>query len=263
MPELPDVEVFRRYLNATSLHQTIERVRVQDKRLLEGISTARLSKELTGRELEQTRRHGKHLLVKTGGPVWLALHFGMTGFLRYFKKTSKQPDHVRLTIEFENGFRLVFDNQRRLGRIALASDPDRFVADNQLGPDALEGIDPDGLRKLVGSSRARVKAALMDQKKLAGIGNVYSDEILFQAEIHPERKSNRLTRQEVGGLYRGMRRVLKTAIDVGADPDRLPRSYLIPRRQEGASCPRCGDAIALISFSGRSAYHCPSCQQRP
>jgi formamidopyrimidine-DNA glycosylase len=261
MPELPDVEVFRRYLDATALHKKIEGVKVGKKRVLEGVSAARLDKALAGRELERTHRHGKHLLVQTSDSQWLALHFGMTGFLRYYQKQSRQPEHVRLTIAFKNDYKLAFDNQRLLGRISLAADPDRFTEEKELGPDALDGLSREDFDNILRSTRARLKAALMNQKKMAGIGNVYSDEILLQARIHPEHSSNRLDGRQTDRLHRCLRRVLKKAIAVGADPGKMPGSYLTPRRQKDAPCPRCDGKLDAISFSGRSAYYCPSCQK--
>jgi formamidopyrimidine-DNA glycosylase len=135
MPELPDVEVFKRYLDATALHKTIEKVRMHDTRVLRGVTARMLQTRLADRQFDKTCRHGKHLFVKVGDMGWLRLHFGMTGFLRYFKRTDKKPDHVAMTIRFVNGFCLVYDNQRRLGQVGWVESPEEFAREERLGTD--------------------------------------------------------------------------------------------------------------------------------
>jgi formamidopyrimidine-DNA glycosylase len=112
--------------------------------------------------------------------------------------------------------------------------------------------------------RGAIKAALMNQSRLAGIGNVFSDEILFQARLHPMTPVGKLDDKDIARLYRTMRRVLKVAIDKGAGaedlPERLPKSFLLRQRQAGAKCPRCGGEIRTMKANGRTAYYCPRCQ---
>src|SRR6266480_6721698 len=115
MPELPDVEIFKRYLNATSLHQRIANVDVRSAYVLKGVSVRELERRLKRRRFESTRRHGKHLFVRADGDFWLRLHFGMTGSLRYFKHEEQAPTHVRVLFVFSNNYRLAFDDQRKFG----------------------------------------------------------------------------------------------------------------------------------------------------
>lgn len=127
MPELPDVEIFKRYLDSTSLHQRIQRVDAGDAEDMRvNTSLKALADGLKDNAFSETRRHGKHLFVKTGGGRWLTLHFGMTGFLKYYRQPSQKPDHTRLRIDFTNGYSLAFDSQRRLGRIGLIENPMLF-----------------------------------------------------------------------------------------------------------------------------------------
>lgn len=268
MPELPDVENFRRYLNATALHKTIAGVTVGSTKILRGISARAIGSALRGRRMERTRRHGKHLFVALDNGRWLTLHFGMSGRLTYFKDMKDDPPDDRLRFDFDNGAHLAYQNRRLLGRVGLADDPDAFIADEGLGPDATDSsLDEAAFVTLLAGRRGQIKPALMDQHLLAGIGNIYSDEILFQARLHPASLVRDLARSRLRTLYKSMRTVLDVAIDRGAGSEelvrRLPSSYLLPHREEGAKCPRCGGKIETVKASGRTAYYCPRCQPAP
>src|SRR6478735_4650893 len=119
MPELPEVQNFKRYLDATSLHQRIANVDVRSAYLLKGVSARELERRLKRRRFESSRRHGKHLFVRTDGDRWLRLHFGMTGSLQYFKNDEEAPRHARVLFVFANNHRLAFDDQRQFGQIGL------------------------------------------------------------------------------------------------------------------------------------------------
>jgi formamidopyrimidine-DNA glycosylase len=124
-------------------------------------------------------------------------------------------------------------------------------------------IHLEEFNRILKNSRGAVKTFLMNQKLIAGLGNIYSDEVLFQAGILPQARSGRMDENQVRKLYQAMRRVLKTTIRHRADPERFPRSYLIPRRKQGAECPRCSRRIKRIKINQRSAYFCPACQKQP
>ena len=262
MPELPDVEVFKRYLDATALHQEIEGIAVSDERILANASRQSLGRRLKGRTLEETRRHGKHLFARAGGgdTGWLRLHFGMSGFLRYFKRDDRRPGHVRFEMAFANGFSLAYDCRRLLGEVGWADSPESFARAAELGPDALNDLDADRLQALLAGRRGMLKAALMDQSLVAGIGNVYSDEILFQARLHPRTPVGDLAKKDFARLFEALQKVLQAAIEAQADPQKLPDGYLIPHRGKEGQCPRCGGALEKIAVSGRKGYVCPSCQ---
>jgi len=263
MPELPDVEVFKQYLNATALHQTIQTVALKGTDMLSGISKKKLEQRLLSKQFESSRRHGKFLFAELDDNGWLMLHFGMTGFLKYYKDPEKEPDHDRLCIGFANGYHLAYDCQRKLGEIGYTEAPDKFIHERKMGPDAMSaGLDLDAFRKILSRSRGYIKGALMNQSMIAGLGNVYTDEILFQAGIHPKTKTNTLAEDTVARLYRVMRKVvLPTVIDRRADPSQFPDDYLIPRREKDASCPKCGSELKQVKVSGRTTYLCPKCQK--
>lgn len=264
MPELPDVEINRRYLAATALHQPIEAVRVgaeKNRKVLDGVSAQQLGKAVAGQAFVDTRRHGKFCFAELGGGGHLVFHFGMTGFLRYYRREPEDLSHVRVRFDFSNGYHLAFANQRLLGSVAVSSDPQAFVSEKQLGPDALDGLSEEKFQALVQATNAKIKSLLTDQRKIAGIGNVYADEILFQAGIYPTTAANLLDAGERRRLFAAIGQVLNAAIDARTDPERMPDSYLLPVRREGEKCPRCGDDLKKLKLQGRATYCCPACQR--
>lgn len=263
MPELPDVELYKQYLDATSLHKKIEDVEVTTAKILGHVSSRRLQMRLKGHRFQSTKRHGKHLFVALDRPEWLMLHFGMTGRLQYFKRRQKADPHARMIVHFVNDYRLAYISARMLGRIELIRDVKEFVSKKKLGIDALDvSLDFEAFQQLLKNRRGTIKSALMNQAIVAGIGNVYSDGILFRAQIHPDTPVARLGREKLNLLFREMKRVLRTAIRCRVDADRFPRSYLLPHRDRDGQCPRCGRRLATKKVSGRTAYYCTNCQQK-
>jgi formamidopyrimidine-DNA glycosylase len=259
MPELPDLEIFKRYVDSTSLHQTIETIEVKDGRVLGGVSSSKLKRGLEGRKFESTRRHGKHLFVELDDGPWLLLHFGMTGDLKYYKDANEEPTHSRVLISFGNGFHLAFDDQRLFGKVDLIKGPDDFIEEHGLGLDPLD-LDFPAFRERLEGRRSEIKATLMNQRVFAGIGNIYSDEILFQVRLHPRTNVGRLDGDAFRDLHEQIQRVLHAAIERGASPQGLPDSFLLPHRREEAECPRGNGRIQKTKAAGRTAYYCPTCQ---
>ncbi len=227
--------------------QAIRRVRVLDERIL---GEVRSLAPLRGKAFRRVVRHGKHLFADAGD-VWLHLHFGMTGDLSYYR--SRDPRFGRVIFDFENGAHLAFEDMRLFGVADLTDDPDVYIAAHRLGPDPLELTLPR-FRELVASRRRAVKSLLMSQDVIAGIGNLYADETLFQTSIHPRR--NQLSDDEVRRIYRTMRRILTTVIERKARNADYPPRYLIMHREEGARCPRCGGTIRRTVVFGRTTYYC-------
>ncbi|MCF8111378.1 MAG: hypothetical protein K9J85_07800 [Desulfobacteraceae bacterium] len=261
MPELPDVEVFCRHFIKTSLDQKIDNVDAEAS-VLEGVSEKELKTSLQGRGFSSAQRHGKYMFAGTSvsGPR-LAIHFGMTGYLQYLEPGNRKPPHTRMLVSFSNGCGLAFDCRRKLGRIRLIQEIREFLLEKDLGPDALDpGLGKKEFQKRLSQSRGYIKSVLMNQSVIAGIGNIYSDEILYQARIHPKHKTGDLSKSELEAVYDAMQRVLSTAIKAGADPGKMPSDFLIPNRDPKASCPVCGQKIEKIPVSGRKGYFCPGCQ---
>jgi formamidopyrimidine-DNA glycosylase len=230
--------------------------------MVRGITVAALKKRLEGGKFTATARHGKILFLKLDRGFWLLLHFGMTGSLDYAADTGRAPPYTRLLVRFAKGRRLAFIDPRGLGRIGLVDDPVAFVARERLGPDALSpGVGLAEFRHLLAERRGAIKPALMDQRFIAGIGNIYSDEILFQARLDPRAEARALGDAATARLHGALRRVLQTAIERKAEPERMPRSWLLPIRGKGGSCPACGGPLRQSASGGRHGYYCPACQR--
>lgn len=262
MPELPDVENFKIYLDATSLHQPIEKVEIDRNEILGEVSGRALQQRLKGKCFESIRRHGKYLFAHLSDDGWLVLHFGMTGYLKY-SETKEPPEHTRVLFKFQGQGQLAYVCMRMLGRVDWTADVDEFINRHDLGIDAQsDALDLNTFFKLMESKRGKIKSALMDQETIAGLGNVYVDEILFQAKVHPEASVNELNDAQLKILYEQMNIVLKTAIQAQADPENMPKSFLIRHRGEKeARCPNCSECLSKIKVSGRTTYFCPNCQQ--
>jgi formamidopyrimidine-DNA glycosylase len=261
MPELPDVEIFRRYFNRTSLNRRIESVNAHEARVLEGVSGKKLSQRLEGLSFTASTRRGKHMFAKLSDGGWLMLHFGMTGFLKYYKDENSAPEHPRVVFEFDNGYRLAWDSRRMIGRVSLTGDPDEFAAKNDLGPDAMN-ISKEEFLELMRGKRGMIKTALMDQSLIAGIGNVYSDEMLFQTGVHPKTKVGDLSDDTLGKLYDNMRKVFETVIESSIDPAEMPDWLMTAHRGRDNDCPGCKGKMEKIRISGRNGYICKKCQKK-
>ena len=251
MPELPEVEGFARYFAQHGLGQRIIRVRIRDERIL-GVRKEALSRALRGQSFSQVRRHGKHLFAEAGA-VWLHLHFGMTGDLESF--TDDEPRFSRVVFDFENNHHLAFIDMRLFGVVDLTPSPAAYIEEHGLGPDPLQ-MSLKEFRGLIAKRRGAVKALLLSQDVIAGIGNLYADETLFQANIHPRRPVDRLTDAEVRAIYNAVRRILREVIRVRAKDGDWPRRYLTMHREEGERCPKCGGTIQRTVVMSRTTYYC-------
>ena len=264
MPELPDVEHFRRYIDRTSLKQKIEKVEIFNKKVLRGASITSIGKTLKGKTFTATYRHGKYLFFKTDSTASLVFHFGMTGYPVYEKSRTAGDEtekhrQLRFLVEFDNGGYLGFVNMRLLGRVDITKDIAQYISDAGLGPDAAS-VDEQTFVRVIGSTKGMLKSTFMNQGKIAGLGNIYVDELLFQTGLHPRTKIDALTDEQLRSLYKTMKRVIEQSLEADADIEKLPDNYLIPHREPGSPCPRCSGSIEKKTIAGRSTYFCPDCQ---
>jgi formamidopyrimidine-DNA glycosylase len=263
MPELPDLACARRYVDHTALHQSINAMQVRKERIVDGVAPRILQRHLTGQSFRQTRRHGKHLFVQYADDGWLAFHFGMTGRLQYYQ-TADEPDYTYVRFDFANGYHLAFVCPRTLARLRLIDHPDAFIDEKDLGPDALDDLDRDTFLDALDGRRGTIKGALMNQSILAGLGNIYADEVLYQAGIHPRAKIPDLNDDALHTLHTQIRPVLEAAIDHDANPTDLPADrYLLPHRYGDERCPDCDADLETLKVSGRTTYFCPCRQTLP
>jgi formamidopyrimidine-DNA glycosylase len=256
VPELPDVEGFRRYFRRYALQKPVRRVSA-DPDMLRNTSPSALGRALKGRSFADAERHGKRLSCRADS-VFLVLHFGMTGRLVWSKDERGRHVHDRLVIQFDAG-ELRYRNMRKLGGVWLARDEQELgVLLDQFGPDAFR-VSLEELRALLGSRRGRLKPALMDQRLIAGLGNLTVDESLWQARLSPLRSMRSLSDEEVNRLYESARSVLRESIPTARVPAK--EGWLLSVRGEaGASCPRCGTPLRRATIGGRTTYFCSECQ---
>ena len=256
MPELPDVESYRRFFARHALGRTVQGVVVPDPTILRNCTSRALDDALRGHRFGEPARIGKWLIGWTDGPA-LLLHFGMTGFLVWSKDEPERHRHDRVILELDGGDELRYRNMRKLGGAWLAHEESevREIL-GPLGPDALAISRREFLDRL-SRKRGGVKATLMDQTFVAGVGNLVADEVLWQAGLHPRRAVESLEDDDRVRLYRTMHAVLKESVD---KYDYIPRkrSWLSHvRGRLDARCPRCDSPLERITAAGRTTYFCP------
>jgi formamidopyrimidine-DNA glycosylase len=273
MPELPEVETIRRHLAPHVEGRTLERLAIHDARWSLPLAPAELSAAVEGREVRRLGRRGKYLVWELAGVAFLLLHLRMTGTL--LLRPRERPAHTRVTFSLQDS-ELVFVDPRRFGtgELALGREAlDGFFA-ARLGLEPLEpGFTGAHLHAIARRCRAPVKAMLLDQKRIAGVGNIYADEALFRARVHPLRPAERLTRAQCQALRDAIVASLEAGIEAkGAtiddfrDPDGVSGSFqdrFLVHLREGEPCPRCGRAVRKLRAAGRGTYVCESCQPRP
>jgi formamidopyrimidine-DNA glycosylase len=260
MPELPDVEIYKKYVEKHAMNKKIKGVEYNDPKQLLESSKQKISQNLKGSKFTHSKRLGKHLLLQVDDKKWLAMHFGMTGDISYFKYNEKDPEYSKVIIEFNNNHKLSVISKRKLGELTITENPEIYRKENDIGIDAFKcGFEE--FKKALEGKRGGIKNVLMDQSRVAGIGNIYSDEILYQEKLHPKFKFEKLDKKTLKSLYNAIQRVLKTAINHEANPKDFPNHYLLKHRKEGEDCPRCNGEIKKIRINGRGCYICPKCQK--
>ncbi len=267
MPELPEVETIRRDLLFLSGH-LLKEIKIQLPKMVRP-SPEVFRKALEGRRLKGISRKGK-LLIFDFGKESLLVHLGLTGALVY-QKDGHRPPHTHVILSFDEGY-LLYTDLRQFGWLEVVESrrlPEhRFYA--SLGPDALEIGYAEFESRLLRSRRG-IKALLLDQKVIAGLGNIYTDEALFRAGIHPERKAASLTRAEVQALYQAIQEVLNLALELRGSsvrnyvdgtgtPGRFQEEHLVYGKR-GRPCPRCGTPLAYRVVATRGTTFCPRCQK--
>ena len=279
MPELPEVETIVRGLRTVLPGRTILSVRLGKTDFIE--NPPALAELLPGRRIEKIERLGKFISLElSAGPdaknpeqqLDLVVHLGMTGWLGVRRPDDPVAPHTHAFFELENGRELRYTDIRRFGQILLVPAEGKGAFSERLGREPLE-ISADEFNRRLAGRRARIKALLLDQSVFRGIGNIYADESLWQARIHPARLAARLNSAELARLRTAIRRVLQHAIqDRGSsisnfvDAEGRPGEYQRRHRaygREGKPCFRCGTKIKRSVIAGRSSYFCPRCQRPP
>lgn len=275
MPELPEVETIRRQLAPVVAGRSIELAVADDARWCSPVSPSQFASRLEGRRIEAFDRRGKYFVARLDDGASLLMHLRMTGNLLYVTPTGPFPaTHVRGLIQFDGGDRLVFVDPRRFGTAEVIDDAGRLDAyfAARLGPEPFdEAFSPAYLYDATRHRRTSIKALLLDQRLVAGVGNIYADEALFRAAIAPHRRADRLTRSNTAALRESVRDALSAGIDAkGASIDDFRDAYgvkgsfqdqFLVHRREGLDCPRCSAKIVKSRTAGRGTYRCPGCQR--
>jgi formamidopyrimidine-DNA glycosylase len=276
MPELPEVETTARGLRERIVGRKVVRVSGVDwPRMLPQTSEAELSAALKRRTVISVGRRGKYLLIEFDKDRWLAIHRKMSGNLLLRPADAASEAHTHLEIEFDAKMLLRFVDPRKFGRIYLFRSSDEltdFVTEH-LGPDSLIDLNAQVLVDKLRGRHGRIKSLLLDQAFLAGVGNLYADEALWEAKLHPLRTADSLSEAEITRLAIAIKQVLVLAIERRGtsfssyrDADGTPgenQDFLNAYGRESQPCPRCGTPIGRILIGQRSSYFCPHCQPCP
>ena len=278
MPELPEVETIRRDLASRIVGRRVAGAWVSPDaaRLVQRETAESFCRRLAGRTIEEVGRRGKYLLLRLDGGLTWIVHLRMTGGLIHARGGCPQDrptgpsGFLRARFRLDDGSELCYVDMRKLGTMWLVEDESAVVG--KLGPEPLgEGFGPGELQALLARRSAPVKAVLMDQAAIAGIGNVYADEALFEARIHPRKAARRLSRKAAERLHGAIRHVLVEALGdrgssfrnyVDAQGEQGTHQFHVKvYQQTGEPCLRCGTAIRRITVGGRSTHYCPRCQR--
>jgi len=279
MPELPEVETVARGLQREIAGRRILGVTLGKTDFIENPET--IERELPGRTVRAVVRYGKFLLLRlkpaeeereAESEAALLVHLGMTGMLMPQAVSEPRAKHTHVALLLDDGRELRYVDARRFGRISYLSGEKLRKELQRFGADPLEaGLEE--FAKRIHARRARIKALLLDQQVLRGVGNIYADESLWKAKIHPRRLGASLSAEQVAGLYRALQGILQKAIvmrgssisdflDAEGQPGEYQRHHRVYGREEKA-CFRCGTRIRRVIVAGRSSYFCPDCQKAP
>jgi formamidopyrimidine-DNA glycosylase len=272
MPELPEVETIRRDLQPLIIGRTITDAWVSDNapRLVQLLTPDEFCRQLTGRRIEGLSRRGKYLILDLDAGMMWVVHLRMTGRFQHHTDACPDSPYLRARFELDDGSRLCFIDLRKFGMMWLVDD--WALVNPALGPEPLEdAFDLAAFRTVLKRRSAPIKAVLLDQTVLAGVGNIYADEALFAARVRPDRAANTLTKPAVARLYQGIRDVLHLALgnrgssfrDYVDAAGREGRNQLEVKvyRRTGQPCYTCGTEIRRTTVAGRSTHFCPRCQR--
>jgi formamidopyrimidine-DNA glycosylase len=275
VPELPEVETVRRRLEPVLVGRRFDRVEILDPRLTRPEDPVEVAAELAGERVEAVDRRGKYVVVRFESGRALLVHLRMTGSLLHVSEVPEEDPHRRAVVRLDDGSDVIYRDVRRFGTWLLAEPGEvEPYLDARLGREPLaQAFTTRRLSETLAGRRAPVKAAILDQRKLAGVGNIYADEALWRARIHPLRPAGELDQDELRALHRGIRAALKAGIArQGATlrdyrtPDggsgRMQHEFKVYGR-EGEPCERCGRPIEKTRAAGRGTWFCPGCQLLP
>jgi formamidopyrimidine-DNA glycosylase len=249
MPELPEAERARQVLE-TVLGRTVTAAEDEDTYVCRPHAPGEIAGALTGHRLTSAHRRGKFLWIETADGPSLGLHLGMAGRIVVDEDAEPPSRWDRFALRFSDGSRMALRDPRRLGRAVLNPN---F---SHVGPDAAD-VSREDFRRLIGAGDTALKARLLNQKAISGIGNLLADQVLWQAKLSPARRTSTLSTEELDRLRRETRAAVRSAVRLGG----AHTGTFIRARGAGGSCPRCGHGLSRDRVGGRTTYWCPNCQQ--
>lgn len=279
MPELPEVETIRRDLHRKIKDKEIKFVTVNTPKIVKEPPIAEFCTQIEGKVFKNINRRGKYLVIELDSGKKLVIHLGMTGLLIYpFNEDSKKiinVKHNHLVFTFIDGTKLIFNDVRKFGKIYLVSNLNQIKGMAKLGLDPLDDCFKEEIfvQILNKKKKSKIKSFLMNQEFITGLGNIYVNEVLYRANIHPLRKISSLHKEEIGNIYQQIKLVLNEAIKSGgstvADEAYLNTDgekgkfaeKLQVYARKGEPCLKCGHSIDVVRIEGRSSFICPQCQK--
>jgi len=259
MPELPEVNTFKKYFDGTALDQRIAMVNVFDDKIIRNVSGDEFVSHLTKRTFTHSTRRGKYLFGHLDDGHHLLLHFGMTGDLKYYHDPSEKPRWERFNFVFEDGGVLGFDCPRKFARIVYITELDQYISDVGLGQDALEITQKEFLAKTK-SRKTTIKGFFLNQKILAGMGNLYADEVCYQTRVHPKSVTGKIPKKKLIEIHTTMQDVLHTAIERQAYYKDYPDDWFWQWRKKGAENDK--GEIVIEKVAGRTTYSVKGWQKK-
>lgn len=255
MPELPEVHNFKIYFDAAATGQTINRVTVHDDKIIRNMPGAAFADALTGRTITGSLRRGKYLFARLDNDHDLLLHFGMTGDLNLYQEETDRGKFERFALHFTDGNTLGFDDARKFARILYLEDREAYIEEINLGPDALDLTEAEWLSALQGR-KATLKGMLLNQSILAGVGNLYADEICYRCRIHPASPVNTLTEQQLKDIYAETIAVMKYGTENAPYYKDYPENWFWHVwRHEGQPGPGGVGEVKVTKVAGRTTYY--------
>ncbi|MEO1413137.1 MAG: DNA-formamidopyrimidine glycosylase family protein [Bacteroidota bacterium] len=253
MPELPEVHAFHQYFKQHALNRPIQKVTVADDKIIRNLSSRSFQRRLKGRTFVDSFRRGKYLFGELDNGHHVLLHFGMTGDLIYYTQAADKPKFERFAFVFGPQQTLAFDCPRKFARILYLDDVEDYIRETKLGPDALE-ISEERFLELMGQRKVTIKGFLLNQHLLAGVGNLYADEVCYQCRVHPASTVAKLPPRKRRQIFAKLREILNFAVERTVYYKDYPDNWFWEWRKEG-EIGKGGNPVLRAKVAGRTTYY--------
>ena len=254
MPELPEVNTVQLYFRETALQKRIRKVVVSDEKVIRNVDGHDFAHKISGQRFVDTYRRGKYFFGDLENGHSVLFHLGMTGDLKFYSDETDRPKYERFAFHFEEGTVLAFDCPRKFARILYLEDRKAYLEEINLGPDALE-IDEATFMDLTEGKKSSIKGFLLNQHYLAGVGNLYADEICYQSKVHPASIVQKIPAKVLKLLFGNMQSILQKAVDHLPHYKNYPPNWFWEWRKEGLAGPKGKGVVEKTKIAGRTTYY--------